>query len=502
VIVLLLLLGAQEADVLIRGGLVYDGTAAEARRADVAIRGDRIVAAGAAKRVIDADGKIVCPGFIDLHTHSDTEILQEGLRENTSYVTQGCSTIVTGNCGGGQLDVAAYFAALEKNGAGTNVAHLVPHNAVRQEAMGGSFNRLPTPAELDAMKALVARGMEAGAFGISTGLIYTPGTYAKTDELAALAEAARGGLYASHIRSEGDDLTGAVAEAIEIGRRSGAPVHISHFKASGPPNWGKVKEAAALVERARAEGRRVTADQYPYVASSTSLAAMVIPTWAREGKQEDLIKRLDDPEAGPKIRAAIVRAFAERGGGDTIKIAGFKADPSYNGRSIAELARATGREPADVAIDIQRRGGAGAVSFGMCDADVEFVMTRDYVATASDGSSKRPDGTVPHPRSYGTFPRKIGLYALEKKVLPLGQAVRSCTGLPASILGLKDRGTIAEGAFADVVIFDPARLRDRATYENPHQHSAGVEWLFVNGTAVVAEGKPTGALPGRPLRRN
>ncbi len=494
-------------DVLIVGGSVHDGTGAKATRADVAIKGDRIAAIGdLAERTatlrIDASGMVVCPGFIDLHNHGDKIILTKTRRQNLCYITQGCTTIVTGNCGGGKRDVGSYFRQLAKQGCGVNVAHLIPQGSVRQSAMGGSFNRPPTDIELLKMKELVNAGMEAGAFGMSTGLIYTPSGYAKTGELIQLAKVVAGhaGIYASHIRDEGDELLAAVKEAIQIGESAGCPVHISHFKASKPPNWGKVRKSCALVEEARARGRRVTCDQYPYRASSTSLAALTIPTWAREGSNKDLVERFDDDDTGPKIRAAILESLKQRGGADQILIASYSKNKDWNGLNLKEAAARAKQDPTDLIVDIQRNGGCSAVAFSMCDEDVEYVMAKPYVATASDGSSKVKGPTRPHPRSYGTFPRKIGHYAIGRKVIGLGLAIRSSSGLPADILGLEDRGYLRKGAFADVVVFDPKRFRDKATFVDPHQHSEGCVWVFVNGVAAIKDGKTTGSMSGRVVR--
>lgn len=495
-------------DVLILDGTVYSGADEQPTITDVGIRGDRVVAIGelndqrAALR-IDASGKIVCPGFIDLHNHGDKQVFSKRLRQNLCYLTQGCTTIVTGNCGSGALDVQRFFERLDKQHCGVNVAHLIPQGTLRAKAMGGSFRRPPTEAELDKMRALAEKGMVAGAFGMSTGLIYTPGAYAKTAEIVEVAKviAKHGGLYASHIRSEGRDLLEAVEEALDIGARAGCAVHLSHFKASKPPNWGKVKQSCSMVEKARAAGRAVTCDQYPYRASSTSLAALTIPTWAREGSNKDLIKRLDDGDTGAKIRAAIATSLQQRGGADQILIAHFKKNPKWNGMSLLHAAAAADIEPVDLVVQIQRGGGCSAVAFSMCDEDVEYVMRKPYVATASDGSSKMAGPTRPHPRSYGTFSRKIGHYAIEKQVLPLLQAIRSSSGLPADILGIDDRGYLRVGTYADVVVFDPAKIRDRATFVDPHQHSAGVLWVLVNGAVAVENDKPTGSMSGRVVRR-
>ena len=310
-------------DVLILDGTVYSGAEEQPKVTDVGIRGDRVVAIGelndnSAARRIDASGMIVCPGFIDLHNHGDKQVFSKRLRQNVCYLTQGCTTIVTGNCGGGALDVKRYFERLDTQGCGVNVGHLIPQGTLRNEAMGGSLRRPPTAAELAKMRALAEQGMQAGAFGMSTGLIYTPGAYAEIGEIAEVAKvvANYGGLYASHIRSEGGGLLEAVEEAIEIGRRAGCAVHLSHFKASKPPNWGKVKQSCELVETARALGHRVTCDQYPYRASSTSLVALTIPTWAREGSDQQLIKRLDAADTGPRIRQAIATSLKQRGGAE------------------------------------------------------------------------------------------------------------------------------------------------------------------------------------------
>ncbi len=495
------------ADVLILGGRVHDGRNRPELRADVAIRGDRIVAIGdleawQAPLRIDARDRVVCPGFIDLHSHSDSPILAKKTRENLSYLTQGCTTVVTGNCGGGKIDVADYLGRIDKNGAGTNVAHLLPHGSIRSRAMGGSFDRAATDEELARMRALFERGMREGAFGMSTGLIYAPGRFASTDEVVACASvvAAHGGMYASHIRSEGDGLVDAVKEAIDIGRRAGCAVHVSHMKASVPSNWGKVREAAALIETARGEGLAVTADQYPYIASSTSLAALVFPGWALAGTNADLVRRLDDEVDGPKIRAAIRHAFERRGGYDKILIASYAREPRWSGLSIEAAARLANEDPVELVCRMQRSGRVSAVAFSMCEDDVRFVMQQPWVATASDGSSKVTDATRPHPRSYGTFPRKIGRYALEAGVVTLEAAIHSCTGLPADILGLEDRGRLEVDSFADIVVFDPVTLRDRATYKDPHRLSVGVEWLFVNGQAAIAKGEATGRNAGRALR--
>jgi N-acyl-D-aspartate/D-glutamate deacylase len=351
------------------------------------------------------------------------------------------------------------------------------------------------------MKALVDKGMNDGAWGLSTGLIYVPGTYAKTDEIIELAKVvhAHGGIYASHIRSEAAHLLEAIAEAIEVGEKSGCPVEISHLKCSTKEAWGKMGEACGLIEAARARGLKITADQYPYTASSTRLSAYTVPAWALEGGM--IAGRLDDPAEGPKIRKEILESFERRDGPDKLVIANYAKDKSYNGKSIEAIARAAGREPVEVVVEIVKGGDAQTIGFSMREEDMLIGMKKEWVATASDGDARRPSAARPHPRSYGTFPRKIGRYALEKKAVSPAFAIRSSSGLPADILGLKDRGYLKAGFKADLVLFDPEAFRDTATFEDPNQYSTGARWVYVNGVAVIADGRKTGALPGRALRR-
>ncbi len=496
-----------EADYVVRGGTLYDGSGAAGVAGDVAIKGDRIVAVGTFRLankpdILDAKGLIVTPGFIDLHTHSDDPLLAAATRDNLNYLKQGVTTVVTGNCGAGPTDVASFFARLEKNGVGSNVIHLMPHNAVREKVMKNS-NRAPTEAELTKMASLIEHGMTDGAWGLSTGLIYTPGSYSKTDELIALARAAakHGGLYASHIRDEGVGVLDATAEAIRIGQEAGLAVHISHMKASGRKVWGKAGDQIALIEKARKAGQTVTADQYPYIASSTSLAATVIPTRFREGDRLEYLARLDDPVAGPAMRKSIEQAIDGRQGGASVKIAYYKPHPDWSGKSLNEIAEKEKKSAVDIVVEIERNGGAGVVNFGMSEEDVRLIMKQSWVATASDGGARVPsDTTVPHPRSYGTFPRKVGRYALIDHTITLEHALRSCNGLPADILHLPERGYLKVGYFADIVVFDPATFRDVATYEKPHQYTPGVRYLFVNGKLAIEDEKYTKALAGKVLR--
>lgn len=499
--------GKVEADLVLRGGRIHDGQGKAEYVGDVAIQGDRIVAVGTFEvvgrpRVIDVHDLVVAPGFIDLHTHSDYPLTRATTRQNLNYLTQGVTTVVTGNCGAGPHLVAAWMRELEQGGIGSNVAHLVPHNAVRR-AILGNVNRAPTAAELKRMEQLVEQGLRNGCWGIATGLIYNPGTYSKTDELIALSRvvARHGGIYASHMRDEGSGLLPAIEELLTIGREAGLPVHVSHMKSSGRKNWGKAADAIALIEKARQNGQVVTADQYPYMASSTSLSATIVPTVYREGSDQDFIKRLDDPETGPKLQAALKKALEARRDGADIRIASFGRNRAWNGKTIAELATQERKTPVEIATEILRKGGAQIVNFSMSEEDVRLIMKQPWVATASDGSARVPNtAEVPHPRVYGTFPRKIGRYCLEDRQISLPQAIRSATGLPADILHLPQRGYLKAGFFADIVVLDPKTFRDQATYDRPHQYSTGVRHLLVNGKFAITEGKPTPTLAGRVLR--
>ncbi|MDB5349616.1 MAG: dan [Planctomycetota bacterium] len=499
--------GPIPADFVIRGGIVVDGTAAPGRKADVAVKGDRIVALGTFEadpksRVIDASGLIVAPGFIDLHTHSDEGIAKPRLRLNKNYVTQGVTTVVTGNCGGGPIDTKAYFHAIESGGgAGSNVISLIPHGSVRRSVIGNG-EKVPTPPEMAKMKALIAREMEAGAWGMSTGLIYLPGRYADLGELVELSKvvASHGGIYASHIRNEEAGLLASIDEAIAIGKGAGLPVHISHLKANGEAQWGSIAAACDRIAAARAQGLKVTADQYPYVASSTQLGAMVVPHWARQGTTAEFIRIAADPAQGPRLREEIQHELDERRGGASLRIARYPTMPNRVGRDLVTIAKNENTTPLEIVLDVERHGGAQAISFGMNEDDVRLAMKRDFVATASDGSTHLPGtGDHIHPRAYGTFPRKIR-YALDEKVIPLEAAIRSCSGLPAAILGMPDRGTIRVGSHADLLVFDPATFRDAATFDDPTRHATGLAYVFVNGVAAIEKGKFREKLAGRILR--
>ncbi|MBC8290937.1 MAG: D-aminoacylase [Planctomycetes bacterium] len=494
------------ADILLTGATLYDGVSEKPREGDVAMRGGRIVAIGTSLTIpavwkIDCVGQVICPGFIDLHNHADRRIVKAATRANMNYVTQGCTTIVTGNCGSGPTDVAAYYKTLDEHGAGTNVAHLLPQGSLRDRVMGTAL-REPKASELAEMLKLAETAMSDGAWGMSTGLIYVPSSYAKTDELIQIAKvvSSHGGIYASHIRGEGSTLLDSVSEALQIGRDAKLPVHVSHFKSSGRSNWGLVRRAVDQIQKARDAGQFVTADQYPYIASSTSLDATLLPAWARAGGRKELIKRFEDPDVGPRLRDYVTRSLENKNGGESVRIARYSPHPEWAGKSLKSIAEAEKKDTIEIAYEIFRGGGAQIVNFSMSEEDVRFVMAVDWVATASDGGAYLPGADRPHPRNYGTFPRKLRYYSIDEKVISPGRAIRSATSLPADILGLKDRGRLEVGQAADVVVFDPKTLRDAATFSNPHQYSKGIRFVFVNGKPAIAEGIPTGTLAGKALR--
>jgi N-acyl-D-amino-acid deacylase len=494
------------ADLVLKGGTVYDGNNTEGVIGDVAIKGDRIVAVGkfevaGSPRMIDCKGMVVAPGFIDLHSHSDSGIVLEKTRSNANFLMQGCTTVVTGNCGSGPVDVGAYYKKIEAAGVGTNVLHLLPHGSLRNRVMEGDKNRPPSPEELAKMKELAERAMKDGACGMATGLIYTPGSFSKTEELVAIAEVVskHGGIYASHIRNEGSQLLESIDEILKIGKQAKLPVHVSHIKVSGRSNWGLAPDAIAKLRGAREAGQKVTADQYPYTASSTSLSATLIPdeyrTW------EKLNAGLKDAEKGSRLKTRIENSIRERDGGEAVVLASFAPQREWQGKNLAQIAKQTNQTPFDVVLDVMRRGGAQVVAFGMQEDEVRLFMREPWVATASDGSTQPLDSPAqPHPRAFGTFPRKIGMYAIEGKIIPLAHAIYSASGLPADVLSMPERGRLKAGNFADVVVFDPATFRDVATYDKPLQWAKGAKLVLVNGEVAVEDEKPTGKLAGKAIR--
>jgi N-acyl-D-amino-acid deacylase len=497
-------------DILIRGGRVLDGAGTPWYYADVALNGDRIAAIGrlsdaTAKQVIDARGLYVSPGFIDGHTHAGPALQRKELGGATPLLMQGITTAFVNHDGGGPADLAAQRRALEANGLGVNVAQLIGHNSVRIEVLGND-DRAPNEAELARMAALVRRGMEAGAFGFSAGPFYTPGNFSKTEEHVALARVAAeyDGFYTSHVRDEGDYTIGVVAavdEVIRVAREAKLPGIVTHIKTLGPRVWGLSGEIIKHINAAREEGVELFADQYPYEASATALTAALVPAWAQEGGGGALRARLAQAEQFPRIRKEMLENLARRAGPENIQIRTFKPDPSLEGLRLDAVARKKLIEPVDAAIEIIRAGGASIVSFNMDERDIRAFMTQPWTMTCSDGELVGPGEGVPHPRSYGPFPRKIRRYVLDEKVVSLEQAVHSMTGLPATVFRVRDRGVLRPGTVADIAIFDLAAVRDRATYTQPHQLSEGMRFVFVNGRLALADGKVTATRAGHVLTR-
>lgn len=495
-------------DVVIKGGTVYDGTKETPYTADVGVVDGVIKTVGkintTSGSTIDAKGLIVSPGFIDMHTHCDAGLRTEIGKNAKNYLTQGVTTAVTGNCGGGTYRVEEFFNELEAQGIGLNVIHLVGHGTIRGSVMGQE-SREPTPEELERMEKLLIQGMKAGAAGLSTGLFYAPGSFAETDEIIELARVVKkfDGIYATHIRDEsnyGIGLKKAVEEAIAVGEQAGIPVEISHIKALGKPVWGMAEEVCAVIEGARERGIRVYADQYPYVASSTGLSAAVIPRWIQAGGQ--MRDRLENRTLLPEIEKEIAENIDRRGGPESLVVVSYPKNHDFDGKNLAEISQILGKSVSEAAINLVLNGSPSIISFNMQEVDLEYFMKRPYIMTGSDGNIQIPDDSFPHPRNYGTFPRKIRRYVMEKKWLTMGQAIRASTSLPAEVLGLHDRGKLKEGFAADIVVFDPDEIRDKATYERPHRYSAGIRFLLINGNVVIEDGNYTGRLAGRPLRMN
>ena len=497
-------------DLLIRGGRVVDGAGNPWLRADVAVRGDRIARIGHlpdadAGRVIDAAGLVVAPGFIDPHTHAVRGVFDVPTADN--YLLQGVTTLTEGNDGASPWPVGEHLARIADTRISPNWGIFAGQGTIRRLVLGAD-DRDPTPDELDRMRRLVAEAMEQGAFGLSTGLFYVPGSFSSTEEVIALSEVAAGygGIYISHMRDEALRLLDSVRETIRIGEEAGIPVQMTHHKAISRDMWGRSADSLALVDAARARGVDVTIDQYPYTASQTGITA-VVPQWAQAGGTRELIARLRDPETRRRIREEIVfRIEHDRGGGDPANIViGLCAwDRSLEGKSLADIL--AGREietttanAADLVMEIVERGGARAIYHAMDERDVERIMRHPATAIGSDGGVSVFGAGVPHPREYGAFARVLGRYVRERGVLTLEEAVRKMSGATAARLGLQDRGLLREGFFADVAVFDPERVIDRATFEQPHQYAAGVEYVLVNGVLVVDGGEHTGARPGRVL---
>lgn len=495
---------AQPFDVLITNARVLDGSGNPWLREDLGIRGDRIVARGrltaaTATRVIDAADLVVAPGFIDVHSHAVGALRRAELRDARALLAQGVTTIIGNPDGGGPIDIAAQRKSLEAEGIGVNVGLLIGHGSVRGAVLGNAI-REPDAAELARMEELVRQAVADGALGLSSGLFYEPGRYAKLEEVIALAKVA-GGVYTSHIRDEGNYGTGVVAsvrEVIRVAEEAGVRGVVTHVKALGPDSWGLSKTIVADIEAARLRGVEIFADQYPYEASSTSLGAAVLPG---PSGPEAIRPRLAEPPSADQLLKEVTENIRRRGGPASIVIASGRGAPGMAGRSLQQIAQTQGVSPAQAAVDILLGGGASIVSFNMSEDDIRLLMRQPWTMASSDGELSLPGPSRPHPRGHGAFARKLAVYVRERNVQTLEDAVRVMSSLSARVFGLTDRGELRVGALADVVIFDPATIQDRATYEDPFALATGVRWVLVNGRLAIDNGTPTRTLAGRVLMR-
>lgn len=498
-------------DFVVRNGRIVDGTGNPSFHGDIAVKDGHIVAIGKvtarANQEFDATNLIVAPGFIDVHTHAEDI---EDLPLGESFLRMGVTTLVLGNCGMSTLNVAEFFDQLESLTISPNVATLIGHGTVRGRAMRGSFMRPPTEAELEQMKALVRQAMQDGAVGLSTGLIYTPGVFAKTEEIIELAKVAaeHDGIYATHQRSEAAEIFESLDEIFRIAREAHIRAEISHIKLSGPANWGKADKVVGAIEKARAEGLDITQDQYAYTASSTGISQL-IPDDMKEGGRAEFLQRLDDPETKSKMVDKMKETLRKRASADYAYavIASYKFDPSLNGLNIVEATQlkrdsSSLDDQIETILEIQKNGGATAVFHGMNDSDLETFMRHPNTMFACDSGVRRLNVEVPHPRGYGNNARVLGLYVREKKILRLEDAIRKMTSLPARTFRLGQRGELREGNYADLVVFNPETVADNATYKDPHHYATGFKYVFVNGVLVVANDAHTGARPGMTLRHN
>jgi N-acyl-D-amino-acid deacylase len=502
---------AQQADIIIKNGKVLDGTGNSWYYADVAVSNGKIIAIGklttyTAPQILDAKGLIVAPGFIDVHTHCEGDEKKNPLANN--FLLDGVTTVVTGNCGSSNTDLAAYFALLDSVKMSINIASLVGHNDVRKAVMGTAM-RDPSETELQQMEAIVAKAMLDGAVGLSTGLIYIPGTYSKTPEVVRLAKVAAsyGGVYASHMRDEADSVVEAIEEAIYIGRAANMPVEISHFKLSGQQNWGRSKQTVAMIAAARKEGLDVTIDQYPYTASSTNLGTLM-PDWIMADGQDSIVARLSNPAIQQQVAKLMLQKLAKR----KLKhfsypvVAYFKADTTLNGKSIEQVNQIKGKphtanDEAYTVMEMIKQGGAQMVFHGMGDDDVKRIMQYPFNMFASDASIRQFGVGAPHPRGYGTNARVLAKYVRDEHVISLEEAIRRMTSLPAQKFQLKNRGLLKEGFAADIVVFNEATVKDQSTYEQPHQYSTGFKYVLVNGKLVIDNGQHNGTRSGMVLRK-
>ncbi|SFN70228.1 N-acyl-D-amino-acid deacylase [Algoriphagus ornithinivorans] len=497
-------------DLIIINGTILDGTGSDSFQADIGILDERIVEIGnlknaEAKTIIDASGMVVSPGFIDMHTH--LEPIME-MPDAKSLIMQGVTLALGGPDGGGPWPFGSYLDSLERLGTGPNLAYLIGHNTIRREVMG-NVDQAPTLSQMDSMKNYVEMAMKEGAFGISTGLKYLPGTFAKVDEIISLSKVASSyqGIYTSHLREEGLGLIDAVQEAILISKEAEIPVVLTHHKAIGVKMWGASVKTLSLVDSARKEGLDIMMDQYPYAASHTGISVL-IPSWALEGSE--FSNRVQDPILKDSIKSGIIfNILNDRGGNDLRRIQFSRVSwrKELEGKTLHDWAILEGMEPtvengAELVIQAQLNGGTGTIYHAMDDADVERIMKHPMTMIGSDGRLSQPGDGHPHPRAYGTFPRILGYYVREKNILDLPTAIHKMTGLSAQRLGIQDRGIIKKGNFADLTIFDPEKIIDRSTFTDPHQYPTGVQFVLVNGRLIVDQGEFQDIRPGKILRKN
>ena len=498
-------------DLILKGGRIVDGTASPWYAADLAITGDTIVRIApaindAAKRVVNVKGLIVAPGFIDIHTHARRGIFEVPTADN--YVRQGVTTLIEGPDGGSPIPLKPFLDKVAATRITPNFAMFIGQGSVRSEVMG-EIDRPATREELEKMRGLVTQGMHEGAFGLSSGLFYVPGAFTPTEEVIDLARVAgaMGGIYISHMRDEARGLTDSVRETLAIGEKGGLPTQITHHKVVGKKYWGGSVQTLRMVDEARARGVDATIDQYPYTASATSIGSALLPAWANEGGREATLKRLKDPATRAKIKAASVAIIRdERGGGDpkNVSASACQFDPKLAGQNLAQITQGRGLDvtlenAAETVMWIVEQGGCGGIFHAIGEEDLQRILAHPATMVASDGEVAVFGRNVPHPRSYGTFARVLGLYVREKKVLPLETAVQKMSSFPAQRLGISDRGVLRQGLKADIAVFDAATVRDTATFEKPHSYAEGVSVVIVNGEIAFENGKMTASRPGRVL---
>ena len=493
-----------EVDLVLLNGTLYDGTDRSPITGDIAIRGDSIAWVGpsgsqafTAAKEIDASGLIISPGFIDPHTHATGDLLDSTRNANLAFLMQGVTTVMIGSDGGGPLDIAATIRTFEEQGIGTHVGLLTGHGTIRRAVMGLSADA-PNDTQLQEMKDWVQKGMEAGALGLSTGLYYSPGSYAKTEEVIELAKVAaeHGGYYDSHLRDESTyniGLLNAVREVIRISHEAKLPGHIAHIKCLGVDVWDQSKDVIALVDSARKAGLEITADQYPYRASGTSLSACLVPRWVMQDSRKAFESRLQAPSLLPKIKTEMTENLRRRGGAASLLVTG-SSDTSLLGKTLEELAQERNLPAIETAIQLVLAGRVGVASFNMKEEDVIRYMQQPWVMTGSDGS-------FGHPRKYGSFPQKYREFVKEKEVISLQQFIHRSTGLTAESLGISDRGVLQTGAMADIIVFDPDSFQDQSTFTLPTELATGLRYAFLNGNMVVEQGEFLGELAGRVIRK-